>query len=39
MASEAVNRRKTANAMAKRNYEKGQTMIYKILHRKFKAKN
>jgi hypothetical protein len=34
--SESVNRRRTDNAMAKRKRTKGQTTIYKRLHRKLK---
>jgi hypothetical protein len=34
--SEAVIRRRTDNTMAKRKMKKGQTKIYKTLHRKLK---
>jgi hypothetical protein len=34
--SESVNRRKTDNGMTKRKRTKGQTTIYKTLHRKLK---
>jgi hypothetical protein len=35
--SEAVNQRWADNTMAKRKRKKGQTMIYKTLHRKLKV--
>ena len=34
--SESVNRRRTDNTMAKENGTRGQTTIYKTLHRKLK---
>jgi hypothetical protein len=34
--SKSGNRKRTDNTMAKRKSTKGQTMIYKILHRKLK---
>jgi hypothetical protein len=34
--SEAVNRRRTDNTMAKTKGTKGQTTMYEILHRKLK---
>ena len=33
---ETVNRRKTDNTLDKRKWTKGQTIIYKTLHRKLK---
>jgi hypothetical protein len=36
--SEAVTRRRTNNAMAIRKRIKGQTTVYKILHRKLNIK-
>jgi len=37
--SEAVNQRRTDNAMANRKWTTGQTTIYKILHRKLKHRS
>jgi hypothetical protein len=34
--SKAINRRRTNNTMAKRKKTKGQTMMYKTIHRKLK---